>query len=83
MVPARREQGHADAQFQLGYAYWIGRGVAQDDEKAVMWYRRAAERGCADTRLNLGYFTYRVGRRVTQDEGEAARWYRVAAASEH
>ena len=70
-------------QFQLGYAYWIGRGVAPDDEEAVMWYRRAAEQGHADTRWNLGYFTYRVGRRVTQDEGEAARWYRVAGASEH
>ena len=83
MVPPCRGTGHANAQFQLGYAYWLGRGVVPDDEKAVMWYRRAAARGCADTRSNLGYFTYRVGRRVTPDEGEAARWYRVAGASEH
>ncbi len=29
------EQGHADAQFNLGFAYFRGKGVAQDKNEAV------------------------------------------------
>ncbi|POR97032.1 tetratricopeptide repeat protein, partial [Haemophilus influenzae] len=41
------EQGHADAQLNLGYMYEKGRGVKQDDFEAVKWYRQAAEQGNA------------------------------------
>ena len=43
MVP----QGDADAQFNLGFMYDNGRGVAQNDAEAVRWYRKAAEQGDA------------------------------------
>ena len=39
------EQGHAAAQYNLGLMYDNGEGVAQDDGKAVKWYRLAAEQG--------------------------------------
>jgi len=29
----------------LGWMYQIGRGLEQDDEQAVFWYRKAAEQG--------------------------------------
>lgn len=37
------EQGHAGAQFNLARMYDTGTGVAEDDAKAVLWYKRAAE----------------------------------------
>ena len=52
------EQGDALAQNNLGVAYANGEGVAEDDEEAVKWYRKAAEQGQADaieTLKKLGY----------------------------
>ncbi len=37
------EQGHAQAQYNLGITYLIGNGVAQDNAEAVRWYRKAAD----------------------------------------
>lgn len=39
------EKGHPVAQFNLGFLYDTGRGVPQDFEEAVKWYRRAAAQG--------------------------------------
>ena len=47
------EQGHANAQFNLGMMYTIGRGVPQDDKTAAKWYRLAAEQGHADAKERL------------------------------
>ena len=45
LVKPLAEQGHAEAQFNLGYMYTLGNGVAQDDEEALKWYLLAAEQG--------------------------------------
>ena len=42
------DQGHAEAQFNLGVMYDEGRGVPQSDKEAAMWYRKAADQGHAD-----------------------------------
>ena len=39
------EDGHADAQFALGWVYHKGQGVLQDYKTAVKWYTLAAEQG--------------------------------------
>ena len=41
------EQGLAEAQFILGFAYYNGEGVPQDFAEAVRWVRLAAEQGYA------------------------------------
>ena len=38
-------QGYAAAQNNLGVMYAEGRGVSKDDDKAVEWYRKAADQG--------------------------------------
>jgi len=38
-------KGNADAQLNLGDMYSQGQGVKQDEVKAVLWYRKAAEQG--------------------------------------
>ena len=82
------EQGHADAQYRLGWAYRYGEGVPQDDDEAVKWYRKAAEQGQVEAQLRLGNWSYRcpggIGWRcrlisANPDYTEAAKWYRLAA----
>ena len=44
----RAEGGQAAAQFNLGARYSAGDGVPRDSQRAVEWYRKAAEQGNAD-----------------------------------
>ncbi len=39
------EQGHAEALFNLGLAYWDGTGVAKDEREAARFWRQAVEQG--------------------------------------
>ena len=72
------EQGNAAAQNNLGWMYYNGNGVTQDNAEALKWYRKAAEQGDADAQNNLGGM-YKRGDGVTQDYAEAVKWYRKAA----
>jgi uncharacterized protein len=72
------EQGHADAQNNLGYMYREGEGVPQNYVEAVKWYRPAAEQGDAQAQINLG-FMYSNGYGVPQNDVEAAKLFRKAA----
>jgi TPR repeat protein len=47
-------QGHAQAQYNLGVMHANGEGVQQDFTKAVKWYRLAADQGDAKAQFNLG-----------------------------
>jgi hypothetical protein len=61
---ARR--GDPRAFYGLGWMYLNGRGVARDDAMAVMWLRRAADRGIAQA-ANLLQLLSRVSPRSAQD----------------
>ena len=74
------EQGHADAQYNLGLAYRYGRGVPKDDAEAVKWYWKAAEQGDAEAQGNLGSM-YFNGTGVSKDAIEGLAWSNIAAAS--
>jgi TPR repeat protein len=72
------EQGDAEAQNNLGFAYADGQGVPQDYAEAVKWYRLAAEQGNAIAQYSLG-FQYDKGQGVPQDYVQAHMWYNLAA----
>ena len=72
------EAGDVVSQHLLGGMYSFGDGVAQDDEKAVYWFHKAAVRGIADAQVALGAM-YSSGRGIAQDHAKAADWYRQAA----
>ena len=74
----KAEQGHSDAQYNLGYMYYNGEGVVQDYKEAVKWYRKAAEQGDADAQYNLGGM-YKNGQGVVQNYKEAVKWTRKSA----
>jgi len=46
-------KGDADAQYNLGKAYYYGEGVSEDKKKACEWYRKAAEQGHAFAKTEL------------------------------
>ena len=74
------DQGFADAQFNLGAAYYFGKGVAQDYVESAKWNRKAADQGHVLAQLNLG-FAYGQGKGVPQDYAEAHKWFNLAAAA--
>ncbi|MFZ5724817.1 MAG: SPOR domain-containing protein [Pseudomonadota bacterium] len=55
--------GDADAQFNLGQAYKLGRGVPADLAQAEAWYRRAAKQGHLQAEDNLGLVLFTANRR--------------------
>ncbi len=73
------EQGHADAQYNMGVLYDHGWGAAQDYAASAKWYRLAAEQGHADAQYNLGVL-YDHGWGVAQDYVQAHMWFNLAAA---
>ena len=74
------EQGHASAQFNLGFMYGNGEGVLKDEAEAVRWYRLAAEQGHAGAQYNLGLM-YSKGEGVLKDSVLAHTWFNIAGAN--
>ncbi len=55
--------GDADAQFNLGQAYKLGRGVPADLNQAEGWYRKAALQGHMQAEDNYGLVMFQNGKR--------------------
>lgn len=72
------QRGHPGAQYNLGFLYDMGYGVAQDFYAAFNWYSLAADSGLAEAQYNIGVMYY-LGRGVDQDIGKAVEWYERAA----
>lgn len=76
------ENGHAEAQFNLGAVYEAGLGVLENPENAAGWYALAAGQGHAKAQYNLGVM-FADGRGVARDDTRAAIWLRKAAEQDH
>jgi len=68
------EKGDADAAFNLGQAYRLGRGVPADSGQAKKWFETAANKGHVDAEVSLGLLLFDNGDRPT-----AMRWLKKAA----
>jgi TPR repeat protein len=77
-VKESAEQGHPEAQYNLGVMYDNGDGVLKDPKQAVVWYRKAAEQGHPSAQHNLGVM-YGNGEGVLKDPKQALAWWRKAA----
>jgi uncharacterized protein len=55
-------KGDSDAQFNLGQAYKLGRGVKVDFNVALDWYRRAAEQGHLQASDSYGHLLHYQGK---------------------
>src|SRR5688572_24380595 len=57
------DRGDQDAQFNLGHAYRLGRGVPQDMNLAEQYYERAARAGHVEAQAMYGLILIQSGRR--------------------
>lgn len=67
-------QGNADAAFNLGQAYRLGRGVQVNLAEAQGWLERAARKDHRDAQTTLGLLLFQNGNRTA-----GLRWLRQAA----
>jgi uncharacterized protein len=68
------EKGDADAAFNLGQSYRLGRGVPADSSQARKWFERAARQGHLDAQVSLGLLLFDSG-----DRPAAMLWLKRAA----
>lgn len=79
-------KGDPDAQFNMGQAYKLGRGVKQDLNLALDWYRRAAGQGHLQAADNLGHLLHYQGKvaealpylQASSERGEPRSQYLLA-----
>jgi TPR repeat protein len=74
--------GDPSAAFEVGTRLAEGRGVTQDFEQAVLWYKRAAARGFAPAQYRLATLL-ESGLGVSSDLAAARGWYLKAAEQGH
>jgi len=81
-VQLKARAGDPKAEYEIGLRYANGAGVAQDWEKAMSWFERAANRGIASAqwRLGLGYVR---GIGLDRDNAKAVAWFKRAANQGH
>lgn len=86
------DEGDPIAQFNLGFSYERGQGVARDSAEAAKWYLLAAEQGHADAQYRLGLYCEKEDAKKVKDvvrhgyfekEDEAGEWYSKAAMQGH
>jgi tetratricopeptide (TPR) repeat protein len=76
------ENGHAEAQYHLGWLYANGNGMPVDIETAISWWEKAANQGHAEAEFALG-LAYTTGEDVGRDMDKAVSWYLKAAEAGH
>lgn len=68
------DKGNVDAAYNLAVIHQHGDGVPVDQQKALRWYRFAAERGDRVSQYQIGLM-YLNGEGVPADKEEAHRWF--------
>jgi TPR repeat protein len=76
------EAGCLRAQFLVGLAYHLGRGVPVDYERAAHWYSRAAGSGDGNAIANLGVMSL-LGQGSPMDDVDAYGWLQSAVGLGH
>jgi TPR repeat protein len=78
-LKAKAEQGDSWAQNNLGLCFYNGEGVSKDPERAVYWWLKAEEQGCAGARLHLGiYFYFKALENLQRNPEKTASWSEAA-----
>ena len=78
-VKSRAESGDAEAQYQLGYRYYRGKGCEKDYGESFKWFRCSAEQGHGKAQAALGKsYTWGVG--VLKNFKLAFPWLKKAEA---
>ena len=83
------EQGHAQAQFNLGAMYALGQGIAQDNKEAIRWLHKVAEYVDVETQFYLGkmydkkWTHEKAEESFPRDDEQVVFWYHKVAEQGH
>lgn len=72
------EYGDVVAEYNLGICYYNGQGVQPDPVEAIVWFKKASEKGLPQAQYNLA-MAYYVGRGIGQDSGKAFAYFKKSA----
>ncbi len=75
------ESGDQEAQSELGFLYFSGRGNDRDFEKARYWFEKAARKGYPLAQYNMGILWYTGNGVERVDIVESYTWFNLAAAN--
>ncbi len=68
------KEGNAQGCYELGYMYYSGKGIKQDDSKGLQFYNKACDMNLSGSCLYLG-FMYLNGDMVKQDNEKAKYFF--------
>jgi len=72
------ENNVVQAQYSLGYNYFLGRGIPQNYAESSKWWHKASTQGYVPAEIGLG-ISYFVGKGVTASYEKAYFWFDIAA----
>ena len=72
------EQGHVEAQLNLGDVYWYGQDAPMDKVEAVKWYRSAAQQGNAVAQRKLND-AFTGGHGITNYQTKHMKPFKISA----
>jgi uncharacterized protein len=77
------EKGDAEAQYNIGWMYLNGYGLAMNDSLALEWWQRASDQGNTDASFSIAML-YSLGEgQVKKDMGKAIDYYLLAVRAGH
>ena len=77
------ERGDAEAQYNIGWMYLNGYGLAMNDSLALEWWQRASDQGYTDASFSIAML-YSLGEgQVRKDMDKAIDYYLLAAEAGH
>lgn len=77
------QQGDVEAQFNLGWMYHNGYGLAIDNRETLEWWRQAAQQGHANAAFALGMLLSKGDEQVARNLPQALNYYLEAASLGH
>lgn len=78
LIESAAQEGYTEAQYELGFMYCHGMGVARDPQQAVKWFEKAAAQGNIDAQLKLGNM-FMQGTEIDKDYEKAFYFVKQAA----
>jgi len=73
----KAKYGDKNAMFNLGLLYYKGKGVTKNDEQAVFWIKKSANKGYPSAQNRLGWHLY-YGKGIAENYNQAMDWWRKA-----
>lgn len=83
MFAKAAEQGHVQAQYNIGISFLTARGISSNFEKYIEWMAKAAKHGHAEAQMSLGNYYFTISFSDKSAGEKSGNWYLKAAEQGH